>query len=122
MTADKPIKANKHVKKQLPKEMEKYKFPKGKSANPKGRPKKEKCIPDILNRLTDEVVEIDGVKITKRDLILAGVVAKAIDGDQWSIQFIADRTEGKPFITQNINLNDSESPFELWKSKIDDTK
>ena len=68
----------------------------------KGRPKKEKCIPDILNRLTNEMV--DGVP--KRDIILMGVVDKALEGDQWSIQFIADRMEGKPFQTNNITLSE----------------
>ena len=67
-----------------------------KEGNSPGRPKKESCIPDILSRLTNELIEVDGIEIPKRDLILMGVVDNAIKGDQWSIQFIADRTEGKP--------------------------
>ena len=68
-------------------------FKKGQSGNPKGRPKRAKCIPDILRKITSEK-DKDGV--TKLNLILNNVVNEAIKGDTWSIQFIADRMEGKP--------------------------
>ena len=68
-------------------------FKKGQSGNPKGRPKKSKCIPEILRRIT---AEKDKSGVTKLNLILNNVVNEAIKGDTWSIQFIADRMEGKP--------------------------
>ena len=68
-------------------------FKKGQSGNPKGRPKKDKCIPEILRRIT---AENDKSGVTKLNLILNNVVNEAIKGDTWSIQFIADRMEGKP--------------------------
>ena len=64
---------------------------KGQSGNPNGRPKKGLAIADILNASLDVV---DGEK-TKRELILDKVVALAIEGEQWAIHFIADRTEGR---------------------------
>ncbi len=112
--------ADKHAKKQLPKEMKKYKWKEGKSGNPKGRPKKEKCIPDILNKLGDLIVKTEeGNKITQREFILLQVYGKAMQGDQWSIQFIADRTEGKPFITQNINLGSVDSPLVSFRERLE---
>lgn len=76
-------------------------FMPGKSGNPKGRPKKAKCIPDILRSITSE--KADGYE-TKLHKILDNVVNQAIKGDQWSIQFIAERMEGRPsqVITQQI--------------------
>ena len=96
-------------------------FKPGRSGNPKGRPKKEKCIPDILNKLGDIIVKTEeGNKITQRELILLQVYGKALGGDQWSIQFIADRTEGKPFITQNINFGNEESPYAQFTRELAD--
>ena len=95
-------------------------FKPGQSGNPKGRPKKEKCIPDILNKLGDLIVETDeGNKITQREFVLLRVYSKAMQGDQWSIQFIADRTEGKPFITQNINLGSVDSPLVSFRERLE---
>ncbi|MBT5419809.1 MAG: hypothetical protein HOK80_02880 [Candidatus Cloacimonetes bacterium] len=76
-------------------------FVKGKSGNPKGRPKKDRCIPDILRELTAESVA--GNK-TKLYTMLSSVVDNAMNGDQWSIQFVAERMEGKPaqVVTQRI--------------------
>ena len=68
-------------------------FMPGKSGNPRGRPKKAKCIPDILRSITK--AKIEGYE-TKLHAILDNVVEQAIKGDQWSIQFIADRMEGRP--------------------------
>ena len=68
-------------------------FKKGQSGNPKGRPKRAKCIPDILRKITSKKGKGGS---TKLDLILNNVVDNAIKGDVWSIQFIADRMEGKP--------------------------
>ena len=68
-------------------------FKKGQSGNPKGRPKKDKCIPEILRKIT---AEKGNGGVTKLNLILNNVVNEAIKGDTWSIQFIADRMEGKP--------------------------
>ena len=68
-------------------------FKKGQSGNPKGRPVKSKCIPEILRKIT---AEKGNGGVTKLNLILNNVVNEAIKGDTWSIQFIADRMEGKP--------------------------
>ena len=80
-------------------------FKPGKSGNPKGRPKKAKCIPDILRSITSE--KAIGYE-TKLHQILNNVVNQALEGDQWSIQFVADRMEGKP--AQVINQTVEELP------------
>jgi len=88
-------------------------FVKGKSGNPKGRPKKAKCIPDILRAITTE--KADGYP-TKLHKILNNVVNLAMEGDQWSIQFIADRMEGKP--AQVINQTVEELPSGFTTKRI----
>jgi hypothetical protein len=69
-------------------------FKKGKSGNPKGRPKKALCIPDILKAIGKEPGTVDG-KHTKLDIVLRKVFEFALDGQAWAIHFIADRTEGR---------------------------
>ena len=88
-------------------------FVKGKSGNPKGRPKKAKCIPDILRSITSE--KADGYE-TKLHQILNNVVNQAVKGDQWSIQFVADRMEGKP--AQVINQTIEELPSGFTTTRI----
>ena len=48
--------------------------------------------------------------------ILDNVVNQAIKGDQWSIQFIADRMEGKP--AQIINQTVEELPNGFTTTRI----
>ena len=88
-------------------------FVKGKSGNPNGRPKKAKCIPDILRSITSE--KADGYE-TKLHQILNNVVNQAVKGDQWSIQFVADRMEGKP--AQVINQTIEELPSGFTTTRI----
>lgn len=68
---------------------------KGEIRNPHGRPKKEICIPDILREIGTAKINVNGRMVTKRQLMLEQVYAHAIKGEQWAVQFIADRTEGK---------------------------
>ena len=86
-------------------------FTPGKSGNPKGRPKKKNCIPDILKRLTSEKTGPP----TKLETILSNVVDEAIKGDQWSIQFIADRMEGKPAQVIQQTIEELPSGFSITR-------
>jgi len=74
-------------------------FEKGKSGNPEGRPKRGHAIADILNELGSAKA---GNK-TRREQMLANVYKLAQEGEKWAVEFIADRTEGKPTQT-NINI------------------
>ena len=85
----------------------------GKSGNPKGRPKKKKCIPDILRELTKAKTTNN---ITKLEQMLFNIVEKAIDGDPFSITFVADRMEGRP--AQVINQTVEELPSGFTTRRI----
>ena len=69
-------------------------FKKGKSGNPKGRPKKEVCIPDILHKLLSKPCTQDKKK-TNLEKICLVAIEQATSGDKDARNWVADRTEGK---------------------------
>lgn len=70
-------------------------FKPGVSGNPNGRPPKVRCIPDILLTVGEEEIDTKDGKISKLEAVLRMVYKKAFEGQNWAVQFIADRTEGK---------------------------
>jgi len=71
-------------------------FPLGESGNPKGRPKKEFSIPDILRRLSSMPTKLDPEKkITRLEWICDKALMQAEGGDPIARNWIADRMEGK---------------------------
>ncbi len=78
-------------------------FQPGQSGNPGGSTKRRL----ITNRLEIELLKAvdDGDKI-KAQVIAEKVVDKAVAGDPWAIQFVVERTEGKPdqnfSVTRNV--------------------
>jgi len=91
----------------------------GQSGNPKGRPKKEICIPDILNTIGKEIPDNQILRNkfpqkTNLEIILQRVYHEALSGKPWAVQFIADRTEGKP--RQPIEI-DKPEPITIIKDE-----
>jgi hypothetical protein len=62
------------------------------SPNPKGRPKKELCIPEILREIRDLPFD---KKRTYLRTMCENVWSKAARGNPWACEFVADRMEGK---------------------------
>ena len=75
----------------------------GQVLNPKGRPPKVKCIPDILEKLGKEVSEKNGK--TNLENLMRSVYLHAMRGHGWALQFIAERTEGK--VTDKLQVDDN---------------
>ena len=71
-------------------------FKKGQSGNPNGRPKKGQSWADVLKRLCDEEIDFKGEKLTKMEAIGRKLLSEAIQGEQWAINALMDRIDGKP--------------------------
>lgn len=82
-------------------------FKPGVSGNPNGRPKGSQSIPDLLRRIGEEEGLKDGSK-NKLEVVMSKVFGYALEGRAWAVQFIADRTEGKPkeFVEQKITKDE----------------
>lgn len=72
---------------------------KGKSGNPAG-PAKRRLITSNIER--ELLQAFEDKNITKGRRIAEQVVELALGGDKWAIQFITERTEGKPEQTVNV--------------------
>ncbi len=107
-------------------------FKPGQSGNLKGRPKKGFAIADILNATGDikaptdltkiirDALDLKNKPLTMREAMLMMAYLQAIKGDRDARNFISDRTEGKAL--ERISFNNSEAPFEVWRSKVKDAK
>ncbi len=82
-----------------------------------GRPKKNLSIPDILRKIGEETwynksEEPIGEKL---EVIMRAVFEEALKGKSWAVEFIANRTEGKPI--QPIHIEEHE-PIRLIETGI----
>ena len=76
-------------------------FQKGKVANPYGRPKREQSITEMLRKYGNKK---DSTGTTNFEKVAKVIMQKAINGEMWAVQFLADRVEGK--VTDKVELND----------------
>lgn len=70
-----------------------------------GRPKGSRSIPDILRRIGDEIG--DESHIDNLESVLRHVYKEALQGKSWAVEFIANRTEGKPH--QSLSLHEADN-------------
>ena len=72
--------------------------------NRKGRPTKDQAISDLLR---SESLEIDPESgKTKREALVRVIYDRALNGERWACESIADRTEGKPIQTTTVTYRD----------------
>jgi len=74
-------------------------FPKGKSGNPKGRPKK---LPELDKMLIEELGKDYRQGMTVGQKIIAALAAKAMRGDTKAADILLDRGYGK--VKQDVNI------------------
>ena len=107
-----PKAKNKSAKNTVNKRNAKGQFTSGNTeGNRNGRPLKKQTIPDILLRIGMQPGTKDG-KMTKLDVVMERVFKFAVEGRPWAVEFIANRTEGKPRQQIDINLSDKRPVFD----------
>ena len=78
-------------------------FKKGESGNPKGRPRKDESLSDILRvQLNKRIAGGESKKLAK-EAIVEAMIRLAVNGDLTAARMIMDRTEGTPKQTADIN-------------------
>lgn len=92
-------------------------YPKGKTGNPRGRPKKGMTWKDVITRATNQlrIVETDEGKQKKRvkELIVARQVKLALAGDKHATKFLAEREEGMPRQSIDYTEHDPDEVVEI---------
>lgn len=94
--------------------------------NKNGRPKGTTSIPDLLRRIGEEDVpeelkvllkkQFDAESVENMNMqeaVLRTTFMYAVSGKPWAVQFIADRTEGKPMMTMSVETHE---PIQLIKT------
>lgn len=76
-------------------------FVKGKSGNPKGRPKRA----DTLSGLIEAAWAKKTGNKTKKQVTVEVLIAQGIEGNLKAIDMLFDRTAGKPVAPSEIDLN-----------------
>jgi len=79
-----------------------HQFKPGQSGNPKGRPRNTPQICDMLRKMGNELAP--GSTKTIFELIMRNTLLKAVNGEPWAVQFVADRTEGKALDRVQVDM------------------
>ena len=76
-------------------------FKKGKSGNPRGRPRKGETLTDLLREKL-ETTKTTRDKLTRKEKITEKLLSLAESGDLAALKYIFDRVDGRP--TESIEL------------------
>jgi ribosomal protein L17 len=78
-------------------------FTKGRSGNPRGRPKKGETLTDLL-RDKIEAPKTTREKLTRKEKIIEKLITLAEAGDLSALKYLFDRIDGRP--KESIELTD----------------
>lgn len=84
--------------------------------NREGRPPKGKSFTDVINKILKETVNVNGEEMEKKEAIMRVLVREASNGQQWAINALMDRVEGKP--VQKVE-QDVENTIKVEREIID---
>jgi hypothetical protein len=70
-------------------------FRKGQSGNPKGRPKKRKTLPDLLDHELEQKIEVKGKLLTKEELMAKVLVQNAIKGQPAAMKVLFEHLRSR---------------------------
>ena len=82
----------------------------GQSGNPKGRPKKEESIADLLKELVNALCPTDPERRSYAELIARSLVHQGLKGNLGAIKEIFNRLVGRvPFLIERVGVVSNES-------------
>lgn len=64
--------------------------------NRAGRPSLGKSWADVIRRVSDEIVTVDGTEMERKEEIVRKIYEEAANGEAWAINALMDRADGKP--------------------------
>lgn len=91
--------------------------------NRNGRPPVGKTWRCVLKKICEEEIDLDGEKLTRMEAISRKLVEAAEGGDQWAVNALMDRIDGKP--TQTVKSEDKpvfEANVNVLHKRIEDIK
>ena len=92
----------------------------GQSGNPKGRPKKEESIADLLNDLVNALCPTDSERRSYAELLVRSLVHQGLKGNLGALKEIFNRLAGRvPFLIERVGVVPNEPNRETprnWNS------
>lgn len=77
---------------------------KGTSGNPRGRPKKQDCLTDLLRQEIQKICPADREKRTWKQLIVRATLQLAMKGHPTALKEVWERVDGKVLQTEKLQL------------------
>lgn len=102
------------AKGRLPDHLERHKWPKGVSGNPKGRPKGRSFL-EYANEFLDAGIELDDGETVGMAELAQAVIKQAIGGHNIALKELLARIEPAPNHNININNNVSTTSKEMFE-------
>jgi hypothetical protein len=94
-------------------------FQPGQSGNPKGRPKKEQSLTNIMREMLDEIRETPGddksKKIELKILLVRKMIDMALEGDMTAMRHVFQYIDGMPL--QKIELSTEQEFIDALRSE-----
>lgn len=102
-----------------------HQFQKGKSGNPRGRPKRTKNIDSLIDRELDQKILLkeagNEIQLRKREAIVKRLVNNALKGDPRSIEYLVkysrENGAGDPFIVTEEDEKTLEQAMQRYQSQ-----
>src|ERR1035438_3558928 len=79
---------------------------KGTSGNPRGRPKKQDCLTNLLREEIKKICPADREKRTWKELVVRATLQLAMTGNATAVKEVWERMDGKVLQTERLHLGE----------------
>src|ERR1035437_10350153 len=81
-----------------------HRWKKGTSGNPRGRPKKEDCLTNLLREEIQKICPADREKRTWKELVVRATLQLAMKGNATALKEVWERLDGKTLQSGELQL------------------